>query len=885
MSGQQIGTVVGGIIGAFFGAPQLGMAIGGLIGGLVDPQKIQGPRIGDGQVQTATDGSPIAWVMGTASVAGTIAQYSEKRHVQVKVGGGKGGPPEQFQDELVQDFAILVCESCSLRDSTIVAVLMVQQDGQIVYDVRPTATPEMVSNSAKWKKFVTFQFGAEDQLPHPTMEAITGVGNTPAYRGVFTAIFTNFNLTSSGNRIPTFLFTVASEATIETPDNLLPSEDVVSNFDYTDSAFSGPPYTGAIEGNVQDILFDLPTSIFEFDFANWAFHRFVVIPLYGSEESFSGPIAQEDLPSALSQGGIYDTGWLSYSTAAWDDVSIAWFTDRGLTVPEVQPDTVTRPIVFRTARMMTGVRVYGFVDFLPLLYDVTSVNATISVPDPDGHTLTPRDLQYYLDPSDNVYRSEWVPPTGQVIATPGSVLLSDIVQRVCRRGGLVDAEIEASDLEDIDVLGYPIAKQASAADCLAPILAAYFSYGSEYDGRVNFHHYGADAVMEVDRADLIEANSANQDAIIRKPRNQATEFPKRMVASYVDPAQNYTAVNVATSRSSINVVAIGDQQLPIPVTMDADVAQQAVEKAMKVAYATLQGTLEYSLAFGGADTYLKLCAGDPIAFQGRRYVVDEFTIGSGFVKLVTRYDRQSAYQSNVQAIPGNPVPPPGSGYSGPTNLMAMNLPALRPQDTYGIYLAASALFGSSAWRGCTVQISFDGMVSWQNSVQILLSSIMGEIPVPAPLTTPPLTIKVTSVGDLESVTDAQIAANANAYAMVDNFSGNVEIGQFKTATEISDDVFQLTDITRGLLGTTTNDKTPGNQFTLLENVYFVPIDLSFAGRRLYFRAIGFGESAADAGIISLVYDPSFLRVIGFETTDTGERITTDTGDFFEVIGT
>lgn len=49
MSGQQIGTVVGGVIGAFFGQPQLGMAIGGLIGGIVDPTKINGPRIGDGQ--------------------------------------------------------------------------------------------------------------------------------------------------------------------------------------------------------------------------------------------------------------------------------------------------------------------------------------------------------------------------------------------------------------------------------------------------------------------------------------------------------------------------------------------------------------------------------------------------------------------------------------------------------------------------------------------------------------------------------------------------------------------------------------------------------------------------------------------------------------------
>jgi hypothetical protein len=75
MSGQQWGTVIGGAIGAYFGGPagaQLGMAIGGAIGGAIDPTKINGPHIGDGQQQMSSDGAPIAWINGTAKVAGTI---------------------------------------------------------------------------------------------------------------------------------------------------------------------------------------------------------------------------------------------------------------------------------------------------------------------------------------------------------------------------------------------------------------------------------------------------------------------------------------------------------------------------------------------------------------------------------------------------------------------------------------------------------------------------------------------------------------------------------------------------------------------------------------------------------------------------------------------
>ena len=45
MSGQQIGTVVGGVIGAYFGMPQLGMAIGAAVGSSSDPKDCLLPSI------------------------------------------------------------------------------------------------------------------------------------------------------------------------------------------------------------------------------------------------------------------------------------------------------------------------------------------------------------------------------------------------------------------------------------------------------------------------------------------------------------------------------------------------------------------------------------------------------------------------------------------------------------------------------------------------------------------------------------------------------------------------------------------------------------------------------------------------------------------------
>ena len=229
MSGQQIGTVVGGIIGAYFGGPagaQLGMAIGGFIGGAVDPTLVYGPKIGDGQQQTATDGAVIAWVQGTAMIAGTICQVGPRRQIRHK-DSGKGSSTVQVTFTAVQSFAILVCESSEIRDSTINAILMVFQDGKLVYDVRDGS--KMLYQSYKWKSNVDFLYGDEDQLPHPTLEAITGAGNTPAYRGSCVAVFKSFDVSQAGDRIPNFQFVVSSSATTITEDNVLP--DLVTTTD------------------------------------------------------------------------------------------------------------------------------------------------------------------------------------------------------------------------------------------------------------------------------------------------------------------------------------------------------------------------------------------------------------------------------------------------------------------------------------------------------------------------------------------------------------------------------------------------------------------------------------------------------------------------------
>lgn len=209
MSGQQIGTAVGFVAGFFLpGGPQVWAAIGGFIGGVIDPTEIKGPHIGDGPQQSSNEGVPIALILGTAGwVQGNIAQISVRREVK-KEDDGKGGPVVVTY-EAHQDFCVMAAESDDQRGSTIVGVLMVRVNGNIVYDMRSGAN--MGAENAKFLQHHKFYYGHEDQMPDPTMEAVSGVGNTPAYRGVFTMVARDLNLTEYGGAIPTYEFVLVGE--------------------------------------------------------------------------------------------------------------------------------------------------------------------------------------------------------------------------------------------------------------------------------------------------------------------------------------------------------------------------------------------------------------------------------------------------------------------------------------------------------------------------------------------------------------------------------------------------------------------------------------------------------------------------------------------------
>lgn len=192
--------IVGGLLipGVGFGLGfAIGSTVGGIAGSLLFPPGggIQGPRLNDLQVSSSAPGNPIAFGFGQYRIGSQIiwAQpIQEHKHNQ----SAKGGPTQTTFDY-----------SCTFMVSFGFGPGQIQQlwgDSNCIYDTTGTQQVATLKNAESHvvQLAVTLYPGDEDQMPDPTVAAIQGSNQTPAYRGQILAVFENMDLTSFGNRVP-----------------------------------------------------------------------------------------------------------------------------------------------------------------------------------------------------------------------------------------------------------------------------------------------------------------------------------------------------------------------------------------------------------------------------------------------------------------------------------------------------------------------------------------------------------------------------------------------------------------------------------------------------------------------------------------------------------
>ncbi|QXN72334.1 GTA TIM barrel-like domain protein [Rhodobacter phage RcSimone-Hastad] len=185
-----IGTALGGPIGGMIGAALGGLADRLLIGMLTPGTHTTntGPRLTEMSLTTSTEGAVIPKVFGRSRFGGQViwtAQFKEHEKTETEDVGGKGGPSTEVTTvsySYTLSFAVAFCAGNRMAHLGRVWIDSVETD---------------------ISKF-NFKFypGSESQSADPTMEAIEGAGNVPAYRGVSYIVFEDLPLGDYGNRLP-----------------------------------------------------------------------------------------------------------------------------------------------------------------------------------------------------------------------------------------------------------------------------------------------------------------------------------------------------------------------------------------------------------------------------------------------------------------------------------------------------------------------------------------------------------------------------------------------------------------------------------------------------------------------------------------------------------
>jgi hypothetical protein len=198
---RQVLPVVGAVVGAFFGNPQLGWAIGSIIGNAVDPQVIKGPSIGEIAQQTSAEGGPRPIVFALSQpMAGNVIASGPPRIVK-KSSGGKGGPKVQTES-VYRTYAIGVCEGEA-------SFVRIWRNNQLVYDASDDPQVSEEDNAA-FLENARFFDGTFTQNASPDLEAIFGVGTTPAHRGTAYMVMADEDLTDLRGAIPQWMFQMQS---------------------------------------------------------------------------------------------------------------------------------------------------------------------------------------------------------------------------------------------------------------------------------------------------------------------------------------------------------------------------------------------------------------------------------------------------------------------------------------------------------------------------------------------------------------------------------------------------------------------------------------------------------------------------------------------------
>ncbi|WP_321397409.1 phage tail protein [Emcibacter sp.] len=195
-----VGTAIAGPFGGVVGA-LAGQGLDALIFGRHSARTVEGARLSDLSVQTASYGEPVPMVFGTTRLSGNLVWSSgltETRHEDSQTVGGKGSS----QSVTTVTYTYSASFAVALSARRISSIGRIWADGKLLRD----AGGQMAEEGA-----IRIYTGSRDQNPDPFIEAVEGIDNVSAFRGLAYVMFENLELAEYANRIPNLTFEVIAD--------------------------------------------------------------------------------------------------------------------------------------------------------------------------------------------------------------------------------------------------------------------------------------------------------------------------------------------------------------------------------------------------------------------------------------------------------------------------------------------------------------------------------------------------------------------------------------------------------------------------------------------------------------------------------------------------
>lgn len=411
--------------------------------------------------------------------------------------------------------------------------------------------------------------------------------------------------------------------------------------------------------------------------------------------------------------------------------------------------------------------------------------------------------------------------------------------------------------------GMVIANTSTGDAALQPLALAFNFDLSDQGGGLRFTKRGQPPAGFIPIDDLGggEPDSRASDPI-RWSRQVETMLPRQATVTFADPERDFQPNSQSDNREEGS--AENNLETQLAITLTADEGRATASRLLWEAWSSRQGatgslTDRWRGLVPGKVYLVETPAGlEPLRIKHRSRGVN------GVIEFEAVRDRLEVYASTTAGA-GAVVPPNEPTVIGPVRVVLLDIPLLLDADDLnaeGFYFGAYA--ESGGWRGAEILRSLEpgGTTASMGTQSFELTN--GELLAGLPPIPPGFDVD-TDWDDaselrvelrresfsLESMTDAEVLAGANAVYVgpANGFGG--EIVQFANAEQELDGSWTLTRLRRGQKGTEAEgaDTAPtGSLFVLLEPGVLQRANFGLAdvGQERAYKGVGLYGSADDA---------------------------------------